>query len=521
MYTYRQLFLAKVSSLRRYPLVLVGLLGVCWAVAWTQEHTLVGVTWDSSELISFDPYGGSLLEKHLQLNSGEAFRGLAFDEARRRLYALSQGTNNLYYVDVDTMEITHVGNLRIDTRGSAGYFDVGPLAYDPFTDTLYATIEYWNLGYSRTWSELCQVNPQDATLRIIGRVDGPFIDSLGFNKADRQLYGLAIYGSGSWDSPFAADFVRIDTATAQLQTLFHTPYHTMMGLAVYEPFTFFSWINWTSHVYGETDLRSGVVRLLGNSDSTNAISAMVYRDFTLGTRPSVVAPASFVFGGRVDWVWDPDSLLEGRIKKGHRFAGRMSYDTAGPYKDPDPNVFSPYGMSVRLNGIEFSGTGLWTRIVNNYYEGWNHTLSDSLSFEAIDRGRATLSWLLTDPSAQVLRSNETLPDSYDLSKWQNSFVITGYRGSDRWNVSYYVMGSIDRITRTQAQPEFDGDQCESLLLMERNMVATGARFTPIQPDFPPGMQRRRDIPALSGRCLSKERRSPEARETRPRHPDSP
>src|SRR2546426_12535617 len=78
--------------LRRYAIILVGLLGLWTGAIRAQEDVLVGVTWSRSELLSFDPRSGITKEKHLQLNPYEDFRGLAFDARRRRLYALAQGT---------------------------------------------------------------------------------------------------------------------------------------------------------------------------------------------------------------------------------------------------------------------------------------------------------------------------------------------------------------------------------------------------------------------------------------------
>src|SRR5215471_21292510 len=99
--------------MRRYTLVVVGLFACLGSTGLrAQDDSLVGVTWGSSELVSFDPHAGTTLAKHLQLNSHESFRGLAFDEPHRRLYALAQGTHNLYRIDIDTMDVTNVGNLR-------------------------------------------------------------------------------------------------------------------------------------------------------------------------------------------------------------------------------------------------------------------------------------------------------------------------------------------------------------------------------------------------------------------------
>ena len=78
------------------------------------EEILVGITWADSRLVSFDPHSGVIKEKHAQLNPYEGFLGLAYDPNQNKLYALSQVENNLYSIDPDTLDISHIGNLHID-----------------------------------------------------------------------------------------------------------------------------------------------------------------------------------------------------------------------------------------------------------------------------------------------------------------------------------------------------------------------------------------------------------------------
>jgi len=473
--------------LRRYTLVLALLLGLGAEQSRSQQaDTLVGLTWSRSELVSFDPHTGTRIEKHLQLNPYEAFRGLAYDARRQRLYALAQSSQNLYIIDVNSMETMHVGNLRIDRR-VPGSVDAGSLAYDPFTDKLYVAIEHWEGSYTHIWSELCIVDPQTASLKTIARMDGPFIDSLAFNKSDRQLYGLAIYGSGPWDSPFKADLVRIDQGTGYIQTLFQTPYHTMLGLALKEPFTFFSWINWTSHFYGETDVRTGIVGELGSSDEVDVISAMLYREFSLGTKafPEEPKAASFVYGGRVESVWDPENLLSGRIREGQRFSGKLSYDTLAPYKYPDPNESAPYGISVHFPSLDLTATGIRAAINNNFYDGWSQIVSDRFGLDAYAKEEASISWSLIDTSAQALANNNLLPDTLVPAQWQqNMMVITGYHPENRSRPAYRIVGIVDHVTRAQNIFEFEVGENEPELLLRPRHAPKKHPFTVIQPDYP-------------------------------------
>ena len=191
------------------------------------EHTLLGIAWDDSRLVSFDPYVGLLTEVHAQLNPTEAFRGLAYDTNHNILYALAQVTNNLYSIDRASLDIVHIGNLQIDKCVSGGV-DAGALTYDPISDTLYTALEHWDSGI---WSELCEVDVTNGKLTTIGIIPDVYIVSLQFDEQDGYLYGLSVSGSGSWDSPFKSHVVRINPDTAEMAVLFETPYHTMMGFA--------------------------------------------------------------------------------------------------------------------------------------------------------------------------------------------------------------------------------------------------------------------------------------------------
>src|SRR6266702_576484 len=66
---------------------------------------ILGITWDKSVLVSFDPITGTITEKHAWLNPNENFVGLAYDSNRNRLYALSQVSRNLYSIDPLTRDV--------------------------------------------------------------------------------------------------------------------------------------------------------------------------------------------------------------------------------------------------------------------------------------------------------------------------------------------------------------------------------------------------------------------------------
>jgi hypothetical protein len=225
----------------------------------------------------------------------------------------------------------------------------------------------------------------------------------------------------------------------------------MLGFTIKEPQTFFSWVNWTTHFYGETDLATETILPLGDADSVDVISAMLYKDFPLELQQAPISPApvSFVYGGVITLVWDPNGELRGRVREGDRFSGQLSYDAAAPYQIPDPNRDDRYGMTLRINGIKHRAKGIGAWVTNNYYNGWNNTLSDYFELEAHTDQNATISWTLTDTSATALTNNNMLPTRFSLSGWDdNSFVVIG---NDWDDPSYYIFGMVDHATRRKSR----------------------------------------------------------------------
>ena len=412
------------------------------------EVPLLGITWAGSRLVSFEPHSGNLIREHLQLNPYEAFRALTYDRNHHLLYAMPQSTQNLYVIDTETLVLRHIGNLHIDKRGP-GFEDAGSLAYDSRTDTLYTAIQHWEgWDFSHIWSELCTVDPQSGAISTVGRIDDLLIDSLAYGEVDGWLYGLGVHATGTWDSPDKTQVVRIDPGTAATEILFATPYHTMLGLAMPQPSTFVSWINWTTHFYGETNVDSQVTTPLGDSDAVDVVSAMVSRDFPLGSKalPLPAEPVSFVFGGRIDTVWDPDRALGGRVRPGEHFVGRFNYDISAPYQWPDPNGMKPYGITVGVDGLRYDAGGLRATITNNFYRADAQTVSDGFQLQAnAVPDAATISWSLVDESAQALINNDRLPAEFDLGAWsQNSFVISGSK-KGKGRRRYYMTGSVQFV----------------------------------------------------------------------------
>jgi hypothetical protein len=428
--------------------LLLLLLAVTPGELGASDSDLVGITWSDSVLISFEPAGGSVAQRHVQLNPYEAFRALAYDRNHGILYALPQGTHNLYAIRTETGKVRHVGNLRIDAR-APGFEDAGALAYDPRTDTLYTAVEHWQgPNFTNIYSEICKVDVETGALTTVGRIDGPFIESLAFDEVEGMLYGLAVFGSGPFDSPFKTHLARIDPQTAAMELLFETPYHTVLGLASRRPLSFISWVNWTTQFYVETDLVTRSVTPLGASDNVDVLSAMIAKDFSLPNRtlPVPAVPATVEIMGSIDLIWDPDGVLGGRIKPGQRFSGFFTYDTTAPYKLPDPNGQRPYGISLHVGSLRYGAEGLTASVENNFFNATQQTVSDSFELQSFDRNGASINWTLSDSTARALSGNDRLPESFDLSAWDgNSLFIAALDGGGR--PRYFLFGQVDRCAR--------------------------------------------------------------------------
>jgi hypothetical protein len=440
--------------MRRLPLGLflfLALAALAGRAALADDDALIGITWDGSVLVSFNPRTGKTLERHLQMNPHEVFRGLAYDPNHHRLYALAQGTHDLYWVDTQTLQIVPVGNLHIAVQAPGRSAEAAALAYDPYGDTLYTAVEHWDgPDYANLWSEICTVDPSSADLQCHGRIDGPFIDDLGFDASSGRLHGLALYGPGPWDSSTKAQVVRILPKTGEMEKLFETPYHTVMGLVPAGPFAFYAWLNWTSHTYGRIDLLSDTVTDLGSSDRVGVIAAMERKDFPLPSAPlnTEPAPASFAFQGHVTAVRDPDGYLDRGKGRGRWFRGRFVYDATAPYRRVDPNLSLPYGLAVRVYNLLGSGAFLRVAVKDNNFDPGARRVTDEFSLVAVDRARqVTVSWTLSDTTATALSGDDLLPAEFDLSRWQrNTFVISG--GGPRWEEAprYSITGTVDSIS---------------------------------------------------------------------------
>lgn len=258
------------------------------------QAELLGIRWHDSKLVSFDPYSGSIINYHGQLNSKESFRGLAYNPNQNMLYALSQVDWNLYSINPNDLDINFIGKLQIDRSASWGE-DIGGLTYNPFQNKFYTSVSHFDAGYTNSWSELVEVNVNSAEIVNKGYLTNGFVSSLSFNPDDSQIYAYATYGLGK------SSLVQIDPSNAYMTTLFETPYHTIMGLAK-DPNddSFYSWINWTNHLYGKIDVSDQTVTLLGYSDPVGVASdAMIYRDFDIALSPVPIPGAVWLLGSGV------------------------------------------------------------------------------------------------------------------------------------------------------------------------------------------------------------------------------
>ncbi len=249
---------------------------------------ILGITWGKSVLVSFDPYTGTIIEKHAWLKPGESFVGLAYDCNRNKLYSLSQVSCNLYSIEPITRDVKFIGKLNIDGQ------DVSGLSYDPTNDTLYTLVLHFDPGLKNLRSELAKVNIDNANVNVVGKIADGICNSLCWRECDGQLNSYIVYGSGSWDCPYKASIMSINPNTAAMTTVFETTYHTISGLAR-KPGqnAYFSWVNWTTHFYGEVNLDSKNINTHANSDAVDVISgAMIYRNFYVAPAPNL-PPCTF------------------------------------------------------------------------------------------------------------------------------------------------------------------------------------------------------------------------------------
>jgi len=139
---------------------------------------------------------------------------------------------------------------------------VSGLAYDAISDTLYTVILYYTPR-----SDLARVKADTASVSVVGKIADGLSLNLCWRECDGQLNSYLIHSSGSWDSPDKASIITIDPNTVAMTTIFQTAYHTIMGLARRPgQDSYVSWINWTSHFYGEVNLEAHTITSLANSD---------------------------------------------------------------------------------------------------------------------------------------------------------------------------------------------------------------------------------------------------------------
>ncbi len=248
---------------------------------------IVGITWDKSVLVSFDPYTGNITEKHAWLKVGENFVGLAHNYNRNKLYALAQVSFNLYSIDPLTRDVKLAGKLQINGQ------DVSGLSYDPDGDVLYTVVLHFGPGITNPWSELAKVNADTASVTVVGKIAEGLCNSLCWREYDGRLNSYLVSASGSWDSPYKASVISIDSHTAAMVPVFQTPYHAIMGLAR-KPGedAYFSWVNSDTLFYGEVNLGTKTITDLAPSNAGVQSGAMLYKNFYVAPAPNL-PPCSF------------------------------------------------------------------------------------------------------------------------------------------------------------------------------------------------------------------------------------
>lgn len=340
-------------------LIVVSFVCFCSSLASAgQSDTLLGITWGDSKLVSFDPNAGVVTQVHAYLNPSEGFRGLVHVPNRGKIYALAQGSWNLYEIDPLTLNIRHMGTLDISTSASWGE-DIGGLAYDPGTDMLYTVVSHWDADYSGIWSELVKIDIADAKTTTVGFLADGFCDSLVFDKANGQLYGLFLQVDSPWSFFFRSVLVAIDPDSAVMTELFELPYRTILGLAKSPgEMKFYSWINSDlGHFYGLLDLDAQTVALLADSDSVDVASdAMTYKDFDVSSLEDVTDLVSFKIDHSAarftrDISGCPDNLPFPSYRGKLIFEGRLTNKSSEDLSGILVVVDSLPGQTIILNAV--------------------------------------------------------------------------------------------------------------------------------------------------------------------------
>ena len=410
---------------------------------------LVGVTWSDGTLVSFDPASGAILQSHVQLDATKSFIALAHDRNHRKLYALSQEDRALVTLDTETLQRANVVPVRIGLP-APGVTEVTSLAYDPLTDTLYTTIGHWaDYPAGPIWDELARVDPWTGTVTVLGRIDGPWLAGLAFSETERVLYGLGVYGAGSWDSPDATHVLRIDPSTAAAESVYVTPYHAMFGFALKEPGIFYSFINWTAHFFGLTDVPALSLTTLGSDDAIGAVGAMVVRTFDLPPEPveRPESPIAFTFSGRVTEVSDPLRRLGGKLHAGQPFRGQLGYDAGLPFRSALPGENHRFGIGLQVGRLGYLVPSYAAWIMNDRFDPADPSPTDEFRIRAYASSDLVISWTLVDRSGNAVEVGDRLPENFDLSRWQtNELSVTRYDPCCREPV-YRFVGRVDEIRR--------------------------------------------------------------------------
>ncbi|HEV8198542.1 MAG TPA: hypothetical protein VGS03_00815 [Candidatus Polarisedimenticolia bacterium] len=398
---------------------------------------LVGVTSSDGCLVSLDPATGAILHTYVPIDPTESFSSLAFDRNHGKLHVLSQGDHVLYTLNAATLKLANVVPLRLISSGAGDLGDSGTptvteitsLAYDPITDTLYGVVGRWtNYPAGPISDDLIKVDPWTGQWTVLGRIDGPWITSLAFSETDRMLYGLGVIDAGPWDDPDATRVIRIDPATVATETVAVTPYHVVLGLALKDPGTFFSWVNGASHFFAQTDVATSSLKPLGDG-AVGGLSAMLVKTFDLPPEPVWLdsQPVGFLYKGHVTDVADPLGRLAGLVQAGQFFRGQITYDTTVPFQSVVPGRGGAYGITLQSGRYALSAPEYAAAIANDRLDPADPGPTDEFRLRGTTSSGVVLSWTLLDASGNAVAATDRLPAGFDLAKWPgNIFTVTAW-----------------------------------------------------------------------------------------------
>jgi V8-like Glu-specific endopeptidase len=144
--------------------------GISQGMAWDRNRSLFYVVDNTRKLYTVSKSGVRTLVGTIT-GTTATLNGLAFDPARKILYAVAGSSGQLFTINRDTLVAAAVGS------GPGG--SIGGLEFDVTTDTLYGIIDSTALG-----SRLTKINTTTGALTVVGALGSGITDCNGLAYAE-------------------------------------------------------------------------------------------------------------------------------------------------------------------------------------------------------------------------------------------------------------------------------------------------------------------------------------------------